>query len=275
MIYWNNKKYPSLIDDRSVQKMERNFHMKCLYGGFVGSNVYGTANKFSDYDFAFVFFDNEFQRSIIKYKDENSIEWNGFNIQDSKCRIEICKEKVKKFPSFYTTYRCTPTEDIMPDFLIFTSDYIWDSGYLYKNYKKIITDYDVKLILDYYFNRAAGNLEKNLCKDKVSVKRIIQTILGINCMLWILEKHTLPYLSFSDMTKLYHKEAEQRLIFKILQDYQRDDVSKENLLIPYNKQLNRYISTCLQYIESEIIKMVNNDFLLELDKNSFLARTFQ
>lgn len=274
MIYCNNK-YPVLLNDEYVFNMEKTLHMRCLYGGFVGSHVYGTANKFSDYDFAFVFSDDTDERNMIKYKDEKLIEWNGFNIQEIRTRINFCKKEVKIFPSFYTEYRCTPNEDIVPDFLVFTSDYVWDSGYLWKNYKDIITNCGAKLILDYYFNRAAGNLEKNLCRDQVPTKRIIQTILGINCMYWILDYHTFPYLSFYDMTKLFHCKNEQRLIFQVLQYHQQDHKNKNDLVLPYNKQLNEYIFTCLKNIEYRILKEVDDSFSFGLDDNSFLGKVFK
>lgn len=275
MICYNAKKYQVLFNENEIRRIEEKYRIKCLYGGFVGSNVYGTANASSDYDFDFVYYYNDPNNVLDKIHDTSlseKIDFNGFNLDASTKKAALCIEKISKFPSFYSPQRCGPTEDIEADYLIFTSDYIWDSGYLANSMHAILNQMYGILILDHYFNRAAGNLEKNLSKDFVSTKRVIQTVLGINSMEWILADHTFPYLSFSEMTRLFHCNDMANEIFKILEKHQSYQKSTEPSTIPCNKELNTYLYQKIKDIEKKINKLPPKTFRISISPKSFIGK---
>lgn len=275
MICYNAKKYQVLFNENEIRRIEEKYRIKCLYGGFVGSNVYGTANASSDYDFDFVYYCNDPNNVLDKIHDTSlseNIDFNGFNLDASTKKAALCMEKISKFPSFYSPQRCGPTEDIEADYLIFTSDYIWDSGYLANSMYAILSQMYGILILDHYFNRAAGNLEKNLSKDFVSTKRVIQTVLGINSMEWILADHTFPYLSFSEMTRLFHCNDMANEIFKILEKHQSYQKSTEPSTIPCNKELNTYLYQKIKDIEKKINKLPPKTFRISISPKSFIGK---
>lgn len=275
MIYYDKNKYPCIFKEEDVHKIEKQFNIQCLFGGIVASRAFGANNRFSDYDFIFVYknkskityYDN------IKYSINPSVDFTCFDLEEID-RVNTCSLKhIREFPTFYTENRRMPGEDQVVDFFrIFSSDYLWDSGYLKERKLEIEKKINPALILDFLFSRIAGNLENALSLDIVPTKAVIRTMYNLNCMLWILENHTYPYLNLEQMIKNFHFGKERIKMLNILKYHKEYSDRNSQSLICNDKLLNKYIEMFLKKIEKDIHNINFELFTIKTDCRSFFSK---
>lgn len=273
MIYYDKSKYSCVLTDADVFQLEQQCKVQFLYGGAIGTQVFEAANVFSDFDFLFVYKIKNQKKEFNVVSMGPSIEISCFNVEKIEQANFYDGGYRWEFPTFYTTKRRKPNEDRDIEFFrIFSSDYVWDSGYLKEGLSSIEKMINPVLILDYLFSRTAGNLEKSLSIDMIPTKAIIRTMYNLNCMLWILKNQTYPYLNLEKMIEEFHFGREKRKMLEILQYHKDYDIKNSKPVVRKEQWFNNYIETCLKKIENVMHTINFDQFHIKIDNRSFLAK---
>lgn len=211
-LIYNRDKYKEYISEETIKKIEKDRHVKCLFGGAFGTLVYNIGNNASDFDFYLIIDKKDSKEDAYRYFDEKTLndiymlDWNYIRTSSTSYLSGI-----KKYPSIlhrdqlkipaFNGHRDDYTSQLL--FEILYSDYIWDSNFLQNNIDTILYEMSYIGILDYYFSRSYGNLTNNLSNEIVPAVKYLTAFLGYACIKWLLEKRTIPNMNFTSMCDLY------------------------------------------------------------------------
>ncbi len=273
MIYCDEDKYKNsvVLDDKMIKRLESKLSIRCLYGGLIGSRIYlGGGN--GDYDLGIRFIGNSYEH--FNEGISSNLDIHGFSLNaESLQRLTGCISHKIEFPTFYTAYRRMPEDDKCIElFRIFSSDYIWDSGYLVSHIEEILREISPLIIFDYLFSRVAGNLETYISNGFISDKRFIRMMYNINSMLWMLEKRSYPYLNISQMVEHYQCGVVKSFVLELIQKRSICSKYRKTINVNLDKRVETYIKVIMKEIAKEIREIDPNVFFIDLDKSSFLGK---
>lgn len=233
-------------------------------------NIFRGGN--GDYDLGIRFIGNSYEH--FNEGISSNLDIHGFSLNaESLQRLTGCISHKIEFPTFYTAYRRMPEDDKCIElFRIFSSDYIWDSGYLVSHIEEILREISPLIIFDYLFSRVAGNLETYISNGFISDKRFIRMMYNINSMLWMLEKRSYPYLNISQMVEHYQCGVVKSFVLELIQKRSICSKYRKTINVNLDKRVETYIKVIMKEIAKEIREIDPNVFFIDLDKSSFLGK---
>lgn len=243
MLYYDAGKYKRYISEETIEKIEKEMGIQCLFGGAFSTCVYGIDNNASDFDFYLIYDKKENAVESFRYFDKETLndiymlDWNYINMSGS-----LYLKSIQKYPSILhrdrgsehrlNLHRADFTSQIV--FEILYSDYIWDSGFLKDHLDEILSGLSYLGILDYYFTRAWGNYNQELLKGKGRAVKYLMTFLGYACMRWLLEYKTVPNMDIQFMFGQYMPERFSAFFNEVLEKQKHLDVARDFQMHSYD-----------------------------------------
>jgi len=255
--------------NNAVEFVEREFPVKILFGGIIGSVGYELHNDTSDIDMI-LFYSSDFDidPSIMSVLNKavllndligvimfNIKLLNSVNLPSEQIDASISPNYIK--PHFNFDY------DILPDSTncrlcsavtetLFCRK-IWDErGYLSTNMmtlKKFLTVYD---FMKRQYIYAQGRLDKYLVDNEVRLRTYLYTARDILSIEHILAAKEFPTLDFITLLNECHNSEAKNILFELHYKNIKAGVDKTKLMIQPIALLNQYFSDRLQEIKPNI-----------------------
>lgn len=221
----NGEKAP--IERKMIEKIEREYGIRCLFIAAKSSYVYGIQNAVSDRDYIIIAEGGHDQVHIHYEGTDVDFVFMGYDHIMGKQKEYL--KNLRDFPS--CLYRRSDPETVSENsyrddyfteviFECLASNCIWDSGYLKENFDALLREISVKAVMDYYYTRAYGNWKNNLQKEQVLNHKYMTTLIGICCMKWIAEKGTIPRLNYKALVQEYVPDQYIPFFLDILRKHQ-------------------------------------------------------
>jgi hypothetical protein len=280
--------------------MEQENNIEILFAFLRGPQVWGWNNAVSNYNFYAFFKTDNLARKYFKINDEdNAYSFRCYNFDYVVNSANEYYNNVSKYPSilyrseqmnqFVQKQGFEERADRTTNFLFeaMCSDFIWDSGYLKEHLYNLMDEIFCIEILDYYYSKAYGSLKNIFINEEVKGTKYLEGMLEISCMMWILNKKTMPVMDILKILELNCPNEYKGFLKGILKEQKnigeqilakyegsnikKWDMERPKVLIKRNDEFNLWIEEQLVSI-AEKMKLINKSEKILLGDDVMLAK---